>query len=389
MSFAVIASAVERFDQAKLSQMGDVINQAVSDHQLPGGVLWLESRGSNYHHAFGHRTLEPKPEPMTEDTIFDVASMTKILATTPALMLLFERGKVSLDEPIGSYLSEFKRNGETPVTIRHLMSHTSGFERTLRRLPDWGNLAQALTIAAAEPPPHRPGTVLQYSDINFIILGELVQRITGTKLNEFAAKEIYEPLKMIDTGYLPAGARLSRIAPTNQRNYESQRGKVHDPKALRMGGVAGHAGVFTTASDLARFARMILNEGELDGVRIFKPETVRLMTSVQTPPSLKGRRGLGWDIDSDFSRPRGQWFPLGSFGHTGFTGTCIWIDPYSKSFWMFLSNRVLTNPSGNIYAVQRALADLSAGAIQDFNFRDVPNALPPQKEEPTPEPASR
>jgi CubicO group peptidase (beta-lactamase class C family) len=205
-----------------------------------------------------------------------------------------------------------------------------------------------------------------------------VQRVSHAKLNEFAAREIFQPLRMVDTGYLPPRSKLPRIAPTEKVGDEVLRGIVHDPTARRMGGVAGHAGVFTTTADVARFSRMLLNEGELDGVRLFKPNTVRLMTSVQSPPGVEARRGLGWDIDSDYSRPRGSIFPLGSYGHTGFTGVCLWIDPFSKSFWMLFANRVHPDRSGNILPLQRTLANLSAQAITDFDFDHVPGALAPR-----------
>ena len=375
----IVVTAASGFDVAKLAQMDIEINRAIAEQKLPGGVLWIECKASNYHKAFGRRAIVPSSEPMTEDTIFDAASMTKVLATTPALMILYERGALKLDEPIATYLPEFSRGGKEPITVRHLLTHTSGFKRALSRTPDWSDLKKAIQSLGAEQPSSSPGTVFAYSDINFIILGAVVERVSGMALDKFAAQEIYAPLKMHDTCFLPSAAKRSRIAPTEKVGREVLRGKVHDPKAQRMGGVAGHAGVFTTASDLARFSRMLLNGGKLDGVRILKPETVRLMTTVQTPDSVEARRGLGWDIDSEFSRPRGNIFPIGSYGHTGFTGVCLWIDPFSKTFWMFLSNRVHPDSSGNIYALQKKLATLAAEALVDFNFRNVPGALPARR----------
>src|SRR5438552_5627415 len=198
------------------------------------------------------------------------------------------------------------------------------------------------------------------------------------KLDEFVAREIYRPLKMKDTGFLPPASKLPRIAPTERVNGKVLRGVVHDPTARNMGGVAGHAGLFTTAADLARYARMLLNLGGLEGVRIFKPETLRLMTSVQTPENIRARRGLGWDIDSGYSRPRGKIFPLGSYGHTGFTGTALWIDPFSKTFWVFLSNRVHPDGKGNVLSLEAALANLAAESVIGFNFSYVPGALEPR-----------
>jgi CubicO group peptidase (beta-lactamase class C family) len=378
LATAASASTEDRFNSAKLSQMDEEIQRAIAEHKLPGGVLWVECKGSNYHKAFGFRSVFPTSEAMTEDTIFDVASLTKVLATVPALMVLYERGKVKLDEPVFTYLPEFKGGGKEAITIRHLLTHTSGFGRSLSNEPDWSDFKTAFSMVCAQSLSEPPGAAFRYSDLNFIILGELVQRLAGVKLDEFCAREIFKPLNMADTCFLPSPAVLSRVAPTEKVGRTVLRGAVHDFKAQAMGGVAGHAGLFTTAADVARFARMILNQGKLDGTRILKAETVNLMTSVQSPKQVRARRGLGWDIDSDFSRPRGDLFPIGSFGHSGFTGVCLWIDPFSQTFWMFLSNRIHPDPSGNIYPLQNHLATLAAEAVNGFDFRNVPEALPPQ-----------
>jgi uncharacterized protein YbbC (DUF1343 family) len=220
-----------------------------------------------------------------------------------------------------------------------------------------------------------PGTAFRYSDINFFLLGEIVQRVGGKPLEEFAWREIFERLKMEDTGFLPGESKRPRIAPTEVREGKPWLGIVHDPTARKMGGVAGHAGLFTTAADLARYARMLVNEGELEGARIFKPETVRMMTGVQTPENISARRGFGWDIDTGYSGPRGKIFPLGSYGHTGWTGTSIWIDPFSQSFVIFLSNRNHPTEKGNVGPLRARLGTLAAEAIADFNFAYVPGAL--------------
>jgi CubicO group peptidase (beta-lactamase class C family) len=247
--------------------------------------------------------------------------------------------------------------------LSQLLTHTSGLGRSVRGFMDWSDFRGAFGLVCAEPLAHPPGTVCLYSDLNSIVLGEIVQRVSGMRLNDFVAREIYEPLGMSDTGYLPPAGKVSRIAPTTRVGDDFLRGTVHDFKARGMGGVAGHAGVFTTAADLARFARMMLGRGTLEGRRVFKPETIQMMTSVQTPASIPARRGLGWDIDSDYSRPRGQWFPIGSYGMTGFTGVCLWIDPASDTFWFLLSNRVHPDQSGNIGALQRTLGTLAAEAV--------------------------
>src|SRR5437016_1888341 len=317
---------------------------------------------------------------MSEDTLFYAASLTKVVACTPAVMLLVERGKIKLDERVQTYVPEFKKDGKEAITIRQLMTHTSGLRPDISTQPAWSGYDTAIRMACAEKLVTPPDTAFRYSDINFFLLGEVVRRVSGMKLNEFVAREIYQPLKMADTGYLPPATKLFRIAPTERIDGAVLRGTVHDPTARYMGGVAGHAGLFTTAADLARYARMLLNLGELDGVRIFNPETVRLLTSVQTPENVPARRGLGWDIESGYSRPRGRIFPLGSFGHTGFTGTALWIDPFSKTFWIFLSNRVHPDRRGSVLALESALGNLAAEAVIGFNFSYVPDSLPPRPE---------
>jgi uncharacterized protein YbbC (DUF1343 family)/CubicO group peptidase (beta-lactamase class C family) len=373
------------FRPEKLAEIDTAVEQTIANKGCPGGVLWLEHRGVTYHKAYGNRALVPAVEPMTEDTIFDMASLTKVVACTPAAMLLVERGQLNLDERVSTYIPEFTGGGKENITVRQLMLHLSGLRGDIETQSDWQGQAAAIQKACQEKLLTQPGTTFRYSDINFFLLGEIVQRVTKTPLEEFVAREIYHPLKMVDTGYLPAASKIERVAPTEVVNGRPWRGVVHDPTARHMGGVAGHAGLFSTAADLARYARMLVNQGELEGVRIFKPETVALMTSVQTPDSIGIRRGLGWDIDSGYSGLRGKVFPMGSYGHTGWTGTSIWIDPFSQSFVIFLSNRNHPDESGSVGSLRAELGTLAAEAIPDFNFAYVPGALPPGKEaEPAP-----
>jgi len=369
------AGVAPSFDPGKLAEMDAAIEQAIADKKCPGGVLWLEHRGASYHKAYGRRALVPAPEPMSEDTIFDAASLTKVVACTPAVMLLVERGQVNLDATVQTYLPEFKGQGKEAITVRQLMTHTSGLRGDIETKTDWHGQQTAIQKACAEKLLSTPGTAFCYSDINFFLLGEIVQRVSRQPLEKFVAQEIYRRLKMADTGFLPPAASLGRVAPTEVVAGRPYRGVVHDPTARKMGGVAGHAGLFTTAADLARYARMLLNRGSLGGARLFKPETVDLMTRVQTPASVPARRGLGWDIDSGFSGPRGKLFPLGSYGHTGWTGTSLWIDPFSQTFLIFLSNRNHPSESGNVGALRAKLGTLAAEAIRDFNFAYVPGAL--------------
>jgi uncharacterized protein YbbC (DUF1343 family)/CubicO group peptidase (beta-lactamase class C family) len=364
------------FRPEKLKEMDEAVRDAIRDHHCPGGVLWLEHGNAVYHQPYGDRALIPSVEPMTEDTIFDLASLTKVVACTPAVMLLVERGQLDLDARVQTYIPEFTGDGKEAITVRQLLLHLSGLRGDIETASDWHGQKAAIQKACAEKLVSAPGTAFRYSDINFFLLGEIVQRVSGTALEQFVAREIFFPLKMVDTGYLPGEDKLPRIAPTEVVAGKAFRGIVHDPTARHMGGVAGHAGLFSTAADLARYGRMLLNRGELEGVRIFKPETVELMTSVQTPPGISARRGLGWDIDTGYSGPRGAVFPLGSYGHTGWTGTSIWIDPFSRTFVIFVSNRNHPDESGNVGSLRRVLGTLAAEAVPDFNFSYVPGALP-------------
>lgn len=365
------------FHPAKLAELDAAITNAIAQNKCPGGVLWLERDGVAYHRAYGQRAVLPEPEPMTEDTLFDAASLTKVVACTPAVMLLVERGQVRLDAPVSDYLPEFTGAGRELVTVHHLLTHTSGLRPDISLTPAWSGRDAALKLFWAENLTAPPGTRVIYSDTGPILLGEIVRRVSGRPLDAFVEAEVYRPLQMHDTGFNPPAAKRARIAPTEVEDGQPLRGVVHDPRARRLGGVAGHAGLFTTAADLARFARLLLAGGKLDGVRLFQPETVRLMTSVQTPPGLP-RRGLGWDIDSPYAGPRGELFPLGSYGHTGWTGTSIWIDPFSDTFVIFLSNRNHPTEAGNVIALRRAIGTLAAQAVVGFNFSYVPGALSPQ-----------
>ena len=377
--FAVAAPrlSAQVFRADKLAAMDAAIEAAIADHKCPGGVLWLEHDGTVYEKAYGERSLVPDREPMTEDTIFDMASLTKVEATTPAVMLLIQRGQVKLDAPVCTYIPKFTGGGKELVTVRELLTHTSGLPPDIETTNDWHGWKTAIKMACTVKLDAPPGTLYKYSDINFIMLGEIVRRVGKMPLNVFVQKEIYGPLKMTDTGFLPPKSKLPRIAPTEVVNGKPWHGIVHDPTARHMGGVAGHAGLFSTTSDLARYARMMMNLGTLDGVQIFKPETVKLMTSPQCPPGVDVLHGLGWDIDSPYAGPRGHLFPIGSYGHTGWTGTSVWIDPFSKTFVIFLSNRNHPTEAGSVIPLRRELGTLAAEAVTDFDFTNVPGALHP------------
>ena len=378
------SSRVPQWNAVRLQELDSAVSAAVSSNRTPGAVLWLEHRGARHVAVFGNRSVDPVREPMTGDTIFDAASLTKVLATTPAVMKLVEQGRVDPARPVTVYLPEFTGGGREAITVGQLLTHTSGLPPGLSRADPWSGSAEALRRACREPLMDPPGSRFRYSDINFILLGELVHRVSGQTLDRFCATGIYRPLGMRDTGFRPmppgsmtpvVGVDVARVAPTERIDSLVLRGVVHDPTARRMGGVAGHAGLFTTAADLARFCRMMLGGGALDGVRVFRPETVRVMTSVQSPAGLP-RRGWGWDIDSPYAGPRGSLFPIGSYGHSGWTGTSLWIDPYSETFVILLANRNHPTEAGNILALRRQVGTLAARAIADFDFGSVTGALP-------------
>ncbi|NOR26657.1 MAG: DUF1343 domain-containing protein [Desulforhopalus sp.] len=366
------------FELPVLAQMEQAIAKSMTSGSIPGGVLWLERNGIHFESTSGYRALDPRREVMTRETIFDIASLTKVVATTPAVMKLIEQGKIQLSDTAQKFISEFDGNGKENITIRQLLTHTSGLRPDINTRPAWSGYNTAIKMACAEKVFAKPGSDFRYSDINFFILSEVVRRVTGQGFDEFVQQQVYRPLKMKDTGFLPDPSTYRRIAPTDLQNGVMLRGTVHDPTARYMGGVAGHAGLFSTIDDLARYCRMLVNGGELDGIRVFNSDTVRLMSSVQSPSAVEERRGLGWEIDSGYSRPRGKYFPVGSYGHTGFTGTSLWIDPFSKTFWIFLSSRLHPNGRGNIHPLQAELANLAALAIKGFDFTNVQGALTPR-----------
>ncbi len=350
------------FDRSVLAAIDEAIIGAIRQQQMPGAVVRMEQGRRLEMRAYGERCREPQPEPCTADTIYDVASLTKVVATTPAVMRLVEQGRLDLDRPVADYWPEFGQGNKVRITARHLLTHTSGLRPGLPSKPEWQGYAQAMSRVIAEEPGAPPGVSFRYSDINFIALGELVRRLSGRPLDEFVAQHLFRPLRMEDTGFLPPPDKRVRIAPTERVEGKILRGTVHDPTARRMGGVAGHAGLFSTALDLGRYARMLLQRGELDGVRVFQPETVAWMTRLQYGPDLNARRGLGWDMDTGYSHPRGDLFPLGSFGHTGWTGCCLWVDPFSGAYWLMLANRVYPDGRGNVLKLERQLGTLVAQA---------------------------
>jgi len=338
-----------------------IIQQAISDGNIPGAVLIVGHDGQVvYRKAYGERSLEPHREPMTLDTVFDLASLTKVIATTTAVMQLVESGKVRMNDAVAKYVPEFAQNGKDDITVRQLLTHYSGLEPDLDLKAPWEGKDTAYRMAFAETPQDAPGSTFTYSDINFITLGAIVERVSGETLNQYTEQHIFVPLKMTRTRFVPPAAWRAKIAPTQyDENEKMLRGLVHDPTARRMGGVAGHAGLFSTADDLAKFAQALLNGG--DG--ILSPLAVEKMTTPETPPNAPVLRGFGWDIDSPFSSNRGDMLPVGSFGHTGFTGTSIWIDPTTKTYIILLTNSVHPRGKGTAIALRSKVATEVAAAL--------------------------
>ena len=364
------------FRPESLKRIDTVILEAIRQKKLPGGVLWLQGNGEVYRKAYGKRALVPLDEDMSINTIFDAASLTKVVATTPCILKLIENSKIKLEDKASKFLPELTGDpNKARITIRHLLTHTSGLLPGIRKGYDWSGRATGIALACSEPSVGHAGYDHRYSDINFILLGEVVRRISGKPLSVFAQETIFGPLKMKETFFLPAETHRSRIAPTTlMADGSILRGAVHDPTAGAMAGEAGHAGLFTSAHDLSRFARMILQGGKLQETRILQPETVKLMSSVQTPERVAVRRGLGFDIDSPYAGPRGKIFPLGSFGHSGWTGTSLWLDPFSQTTVIFLSNR--NHPSGGDVRKLRSQVGTLAAEATGFDFTTVSNALP-------------
>lgn len=349
------------------------IDGAIEEGLTPGAVAWIESRGQRLHFAsYGSRSILPSREPMTPDTVFDCASLTKVMATAPAIMMLVEEGRLRLNDSIRSYLPEFA--DKTRITVLQLLTHYSGLRPSLLQQEDWSGYETGVALALQESPIAEPGSRFIYSDVNYILLAEIIRRTSGATIDRFARDRIFEPLGMNDTTFLPDPSLLERTAPTERLADGSfLRGVVHDPTTRRMGGVSGHAGLFSTASDTARFARMMVNGGELEGVRILSPLSVLRMRTPQSPPG-QDARGIGWDIDSRYSSPRGDLFGTASYGHTGFTGPSLWIDPASHSFVVLMTNRVHPVSRTSVVRLRSFVASIAAANLDPAEATGTPAA---------------
>jgi uncharacterized protein YbbC (DUF1343 family)/CubicO group peptidase (beta-lactamase class C family) len=382
------ASAAERF-----RRIDEAIADEIKAQKLQGAVVIVGQRDRIlYRKAYGHRAVEPSREVMTVDTIFDAASLTKVVATTTSAMILIQEGRLRLNERVADFVPGFERYGKNNITIRHLLTHESGLRPDIDWSYEWVGYDKAIELAIEEVPVAAPNERFIYSDINFFLLGHIVSTIADMPLAEFTATRIFKPLGMNDTMFLPPATLRPRIAPTERctpYDYPCEakegggvpertmlRGIVHDPTARRMGGVAGHAGLFTTADDLAIFCRMVLNAGigspvaaggsggsGAGGARILAPLAVARMIAPSSPNGERNQRGLGWDIDSSFSANRGELMPIGSVGHTGFTGTSIWIDPVTGAYVVFMSSRLHPDGKGDVTPLRARITTIAAAAL--------------------------
>ncbi|HUB18574.1 MAG TPA: serine hydrolase domain-containing protein [Acidobacteriaceae bacterium] len=390
LTWCGLAAAQDRF--AAIDQL---VNHAVAEHLLPGAVVEVGHDGHVVlRRAYGMRSLEPTREKMTVDTIFDMASLTKCLATATAVMQLYQHGDFRFDDPVAKYLPAFAAKGKQDITIRELLTHYSGLPPDLPLANPWEGKNTAYQMAFAIAPTGPPGETFRYSDVNFIVLGALVEKLSGMTLDEYTQHSIAGPLGLRHTRFLPPESWIPKIAPTQYEHGAAAygvpglptgpgdvmlRGVVHDPTSRRMGGVAGHAGLFSTADDVAVYAQNLLDRLAGRPSRFpLSGHALQLMVQPEQPRGGKALRGFGWDIDSPYSSNRGTIFPVGSFGHTGFTGTSLWMDPASDTYVIILANSVHPNGPKRITVLRGRIADAAATAL-GIHATATPGRLAPAR----------
>ncbi|GGE49588.1 serine hydrolase [Pullulanibacillus camelliae] len=333
------------------------LNTMVEEKQLPGAVYAIIGKdGVIAENAVGLAHLE-KRLPMTLNTVFDLASLTKICVTLPSLLLLVQKGDIDFDDPI----KRFFPNAGSEVTIRHLLTHTTGFTPTVPFYQyGWSN-EEILQCILSDPAA--PDQKVVYSDLNFILLGFLIERITGESLDAFAVQHIFKPLGMHSTSFNPT-VDLKHVAPTEwlSEKQDYQWGEVHDENALHMKGVSGHAGLFSSLADLKRFAHMLLHQGQAQHSQFLSPALLKTSQRNYTK-HLNLNRGLGWQLVDDCQSPAGYLFSEGSYGHTGFTGTSLWIDPQRELALILLSNRVHIGREINMNRIRRVFHNIALSVL--------------------------
>ncbi len=338
----VSGAAGEGANSPSFAHVDSIMLQAVADSVFPGAVLLVADSGRRVHlRAYGMMGYGTYARPMPKNAIFDLASVTKVVATTTAAMLLVDRGQLDLDAPVQRYLPGFTGENKDKVTVRHLLVHASGLPPFRRYYLENLSAEQTLHRIMIEPLIYSPGTETRYSDLGIILTAKIVEAISGLSLDRFCAKNIFQPLDMEDTFFNPPAEVLDRIPPTEYDPWRGRmvHGQVHDENAFTLGGVSGHAGLFSTAEDLSHFAAMLLAEGKYGGRQLISPGIIAEFTRRQNLVS-GSTRALGWDTRSAEKSSSGHYMSMRAFGHTGFTGTSIWIDPVKKVFVILLSNRV-------------------------------------------------
>ncbi|MDF2697073.1 MAG: hypothetical protein K0S65_5456, partial [Labilithrix sp.] len=355
-------------DLAPWAPIDAVVQSAIEGAKMPGCVVVVGRHDDVlFERAYGSRALMPERTPMTLETVFDLASLTKPIATATSLMILADRGKIDLGARASSYVPELAKL--PPFTVRQLLLHTSGLPAVTPMAGWTTDRAELIRHIAGLTLKSQPGERFLYSDVGFVVLQEIVQRVSGKALSSFAAEEIFAPLGMKETGFLPPPELRARAAPTEVRDGGMILGEVHDPRAFALGGVAGHAGVFSTARDMSRFARAMLEHGALEDHRLFGEKIFQRFVTRQDTP--KGGRALGWDVDSTFASHRSTLFSHRAFGHGGYTGTAMWIDPERDLFVIFLSNRVHPDGKGAVNPLVAEIGGLAATAVEVKTGIDV------------------
>ena len=368
---AVLTPAQAGMNAETLLEIEPLITAAIEQQQLPGCVVLIgRPAGIAWFKAYGNKRVEPEQDAMTVETVFDLASLTKPLATATSIFKLAEMQKLSIDDPVAKYIPEFAVEGKGEITLRDLLVHRSGLipDNPLSDYLDGPLKARERLFALKPTAPNRSS--FKYSDVNFLVLGEVVARVSGESLSDFSRKHIYEPLGMKETGYLPYESLRRRAAPATLRDGAWIQGEVHDPRAYRLEGVAGHAGLFGTARDLAVYATDALAGLQADKSRLLKQTSWRAIIEPhaiaavdQEGKPIRDVRSPGWDVQSRYSSNRGKRLSASSFGHGGFTGTSLWIDPDQSLFVIFLSNRLHPSGKGLVNPLIGKITDVTVDAL--------------------------
>lgn len=352
-------------------RIDQLMESSIQNALISGGVILIGNRdGTLFEKAYGRVSSAPDSRPMTIDTVFDLASLTKVVATTPAILKLAEGGRLSLVDPVKRWFPEFEGKGKDDLLVMHLLTHTSALNDF--SLSTEKPMQSAVDKVAEQSLNGEIGSRFHYADINFILLGEMVRRVSGQALNEYTASAFYKPMAMKDTGFLPAIALQARTAATAGDGDAQFLGEAQDYLARQLGGVAGHAGLFSTSADLAVFCRMMLSGGRSAGRQIMAQRTVDQMIAPYFSRGGKVTRGLGWDIASPFSSPRGAFFSRSSFGHTGYSGTSLWLDPDADLFVILLASRLEFRKKAEFSQLR---SELSTLAVEAFGLPVLLNEL--------------